>query len=68
MIGASENSEPVSLAGLDTPPSDMVEFVKNLICDDDRVSQRRDFARHPLVFEAVTIPLDEELQPAGPHL
>jgi hypothetical protein len=42
----------------------MVEFVKNLIRDDDRVSQRR-IARHPLVFEAVAITLDEELQPTG---
>jgi len=66
MTRASEKGEPVSLAGLHTPPSDMVEFVQNLIRDDDRVSQRRDFARHPLVFEAVTVPLDEELQPAGP--
>jgi hypothetical protein len=43
----------------------MVEFLENLIRDDDRVNQRRDFARHPLMYETVTIALDEELQPAG---
>jgi len=66
MTRASEKNEPVSLAELRTPPSDMVEFVKNLIRDEARVSQKREFARHPLVYEAMTIPLDEELQPAGP--
>jgi hypothetical protein len=45
------------------PPSDMVEFVKELIRDD--YSQKRNSARHPLVFEAVTIQLDEEFQPVG---
>jgi hypothetical protein len=44
-------------------PSDMVEFVKDLIRDD--YSQKRNSARLPLVFEAVTIQLDEEFQPVG---
>ncbi len=43
----------------------MLEFVKNFIRDDARVSQRGEFARHPLVYEAMTIPLDEQLQPVG---
>ena len=65
MTRANEKSEPASLVGLHTPPAEMVEFVNNLIRDEDRVRQRRDFAQHPLVYEAMTIPLDEDLQPAG---
>jgi hypothetical protein len=65
MTWASEKSEPVSFAEFRTPHSDMVEFVKNLIRDEARVSQRREFARHSLVYEAMTIPLDEAFQPAG---
>jgi hypothetical protein len=65
MTRASEKTESVSLEEFRTPPSDMVEFVKNLICDEARVSQRGEFARHPLVYEAMTVPLDEQLQPVG---
>jgi hypothetical protein len=49
---------------LSAPPSEMIEFVKNLIRDD--YSQKRLFAGRPArVFEAVTIPLDENFQPIG---
>jgi hypothetical protein len=42
----------------------MVAFVQNLIRDDDRAAFRR-IERHHLVFEAVTVPLDDELRPIG---
>jgi hypothetical protein len=67
MIGKSAlpralKSEPTFPARLGTPPAKMVEFVQDFIRDDDRVSHRR-IARHHLVFEAVTVPLDDQLQP-----
>src|ERR1700693_3624395 len=49
---------------LSNPPSEMMEFVKNLIRDD--YSQKRNTAGRPArVFEAVIIPLDEKLQLIG---
>lgn len=67
MIGTSalpraQNSESAIPARLGAPPSDLVEFVQTFIREDDRVSHRR-IARHQMVFEAVTVPLDDQLQP-----
>ena len=62
---SAKTNEPASPSKLPTPPAEMVEFVKNLIRDDDRARPRKNVARPPLVFEAVTIPLDDKLQPSG---
>jgi hypothetical protein len=42
-----------------------LEFVQKLILDDDRARQKQNFARPPLVFEAVSTPLDKDLRPTG---
>jgi hypothetical protein len=63
-LSRAKKNESACIAGLSAPPSDMVEFVQNLIRDDDRVSHRR-IARHHLVFKAVTVPLDDQLQPVA---
>ena len=51
-----------AIAKLGGPPAEMVEFVQNLIRDDDRVTHRR-IAREHCIFKAVTVPLDSELRP-----
>jgi len=60
----ARTSESAAIAKLGTPPAEMVEFVQDLIRHDDQAGHRR-IARDRLVFEAVAIPLDDQLRPIG---